>query len=109
MGADNIVVARIVIGRALKDGLSDEPLIQIAAFSIQRLPADIKEKGGEAMGIDEAGTCDDSLDQQPPRVTRKRGVRGRFPLISNVHDTGILEQDHSDRIPARQYGGWISP
>jgi len=90
MGADNIVVARIVIGRALKDGLSDQPLIQVVAFSVQRLLADIKKKGGEAIRIDEPGTRDDSLDEQPPWVTCKRGVRGTLPLISNVHDTGIL-------------------
>lgn len=45
MRSDNIVVARIVIRRAPKHCLSDQPFVEIFTVSRQRLLTDVEQKG----------------------------------------------------------------
>lgn len=96
MGADNVVVAGIVIGLPLENRFPDQSLIQNLTVSTQALPGDIHEERGETLRIHKAGTGNDSLNKQPPGIVLKPGARGWTALSSVVHDLRILAS-----VPAR--------
>jgi hypothetical protein len=72
MGANDIVVARIVVGRAVKDPLANGSLIQSVGFTSQRALADEKKEIGKTASVDEAPALDNPLNEKPPWVFFKK-------------------------------------
>src|SRR6202034_2335870 len=72
MGTNNSVDRRIVVRRAIEQGLADIDFVDSVSAAVQREIADIDQKTAKPGRLDESAGTDNALDQFPAGVRRKR-------------------------------------